>query len=407
MALADLEPGSLATATPRAPASKIAGVMHEAQSRVGTTAKVPVERLRLDRETPRFPDRGGRATDESIIARLSAAGLNELLQSISTNGYLDIEPLIAMGAVDSDELIVLEGNRRLAALRLLREPELASRVANRIATPNEVRIPVPKVEDSLRHTLDEVTVHRVAKREDARAFIGFKHINGAAKWSAYAKARFAADWYREGEVGIERIASALGDRHGAVKRMVSAVYVLEQAVREGLFDIEDRYTPKFSFAHLYAALSRSQYREYLGLARHWPPDEPRPDPVPTEKLDCLRDVLLWIYGSTQDDIRPAVRAMNPDIKRLGEILPHAEARELLAAGYALHQAHAATEPMDRRFLVSLLQARSAMRDAVGSLRAYDGQDQSLLDITEDVKATSESVYWNMLGKRREAAGRDG
>ncbi len=381
--------------------------MHEAQSRVGTAAKVPVERLRLDREAPRFPDRGRRATEESIIARLYSAGLDELLQSISTNGYLDIEPLVAMGAAGSDELIVLEGNRRLAALRLLREPELASRLAGRIFPEKKLQITVPEVRDSLRHTLDEVTVYRVAKREDARAFIGFKHINGAAKWSAYAKARFATDWYREGDVGIERIASALGDRHGAVKRMVSAVYVLEQAVREGLFDIEDRYTPKFSFAHLYVALSRSQYREYLGLARTWPPDEPRPDPVPAEKLDCLREVLLWIYGSRQGDIPPAVHAMNPDIKRLGEVLPHAEARELLAAGYALHQAHAATEPMDRRFLVSLLQARSAMRDAVGSLRAYDGQDESLLDITEDVKATSDTVYRNMLGKRREAAGRDG
>lgn len=373
------------------------------QPRVGATAKVPVDRLRLDRETPRFPDRGRRTTDESIIARLYSAGLDDLLLSVSTSGYLDIEPLVAMGAADGDELIVLDGNRRLGALRLLREPELASR----IATAKKRRLAVPKVEDSLRHTLNEVTVHRVAKREDARAFIGFKHINGAAKWSAYAKARFAADWYRDGEVGIDRIASALGDRHGAVKRMVSAVYVLEQAVREGLFDIEDRYTPKFGFAHLYVALSRSQYREHLGLARTWPPDEARPDPVPTEKLDCLRDVLLWIYGSTRNDVQPAVRSMNPDIKQLGEVLLHAEARELLAAGYALHQAHAATEPMDRRFLVSLLQARSAMRDAVGSLRAYDGRDESLLDITQDVRATSDTVYRNMLGKRREAAGRDG
>lgn len=364
---------------------------------------MPIERLRLDRESPRFPDQGARATDESIIARLYSAGLEELLQSISTNGYLDIEPLIAMRAADSDELTVLEGNRRLAALRLLREPELASR----IASAKKVRISVPKVEDSLRHTLDEVTVYRVAKREDARAFIGFKHISGASKWSAYAKARFAADWYGEGEVGIDRIASALGDRHGAVKRMVAAVYVLEQAVREGLFDIEDRYTPKFNFSHLFAALSRSQYLEHLGLAQPWPPDEPRPDPVRTENLDCLRDVLLWIYGSTQDAIPPAVREMNPDIKQLGQVLRHAEARELLAAGYALRQAHAATEPMDRRFLVSLLQARSAMRDAAGSLRAYDGQDKSLLDITEDVKVTSDSMYRQMLGKRRKAAVREG
>ena len=311
----------------------------------GTTAKVPVERLHLDRRSPRLAGREEPATDESIIARLYSEGLAELLQSVSTNGYLDIEPLVAMGATDGDGLTVLEGNRRLATLRILREPELVSK----IASSEKARLALPDVDDSLRHTFEQVTVYRVATRQEARAFIGFKHINGAAKWSVYAKARFVADWYREGEVSLERIANALGDRHGTVRRMVSAIYVLEQAIREGLFDIEDRYTPMFNFAHLVAALLRSQYVEHLGLTRPWPPDEPRPDPVPTEKLACLRDVLVWIYGSTQDGIRPAVRTMNPDIKRLGEALPHAEARELLAAGYDLHQAHAATEPIDRRF----------------------------------------------------------
>ena len=229
--------------------------MDEAQPRAGMTAKVPVERLRLDREPPRLADREKHASDEAIIARLYSAGLDELLLSISTSGYLNIEPLVAMNAPDGDGLIVLEGNRRLAALRLLREPELVSK----IASAEKVRIAIPDVDDSLRHTFEQVTVYRVASREEARAFIGFKHIHGPAKCNTYAKARFAADWYREGEVSIERIASALGDRHGTVKRMVSAIYVLEQAIREGLFDIEDRYTPKFNFGHLIAAFSRSQY----------------------------------------------------------------------------------------------------------------------------------------------------
>ncbi len=253
--------------------------MDEAHPRAGTTAKVPVERLHLDRGSPRLAGREEPATDESIIARLYSEGLDELLQSISTNGYLDIEPLVAMDVPGGDGMIVLEGNRRLATLRLLREPELVSK----IASSEKVRIATPDVDDSLRHTFDQVTVYRVATREEARAFIGFKHINGPAKWNAYAKTRFAANWHRE-EASIEWIANALGDRHGTVKRMVSAIYVLEQATMEGLFDIEDRYTPKFNFAHLFAALSRSQYREHLGLAPIWPPDEPRPDPIPGEKL---------------------------------------------------------------------------------------------------------------------------
>ena len=134
-----------------------------------TITVVPVERLRLDRGSPRLVGEAAEAPDEWIVARLyRSADLEELLQSMSANGYLDIEPLVVMGDVDADDggLIVLEGNRRLATLRLLREPALV----RRIASTEHVRISVPAVDDSLRATFDHVSVYRVASRRRARAF---------------------------------------------------------------------------------------------------------------------------------------------------------------------------------------------------------------------------------------------
>ena len=367
-----------------------------------TITKVSVERLRLDRKNPRLFGQAEDASDESIIARLyRSAELDELLQSISTNGYLDIEPLVVMRASQDDWLIVLEGNRRLATLRLLREHDLV----DRIASLENARINVPKIADELRSTLDQVSVYLVDDRERARAFIGFKHINGPAKWDAYAKARFAAHWYRTGRddgVGLERIAAAIGDQHDTIKRMVSAIYVLEQAEKEELFQVEDRNTRKFNFSHLYTALSRSQYMKYLGLEPAWSRHNPRPDQVPRENLKELRKVLVWIYGSKSEDERPVVKTQNPDIKRLGEVLANAEGRHVLEQTGNLDQAHASTEPVDKRFTASLLRARDAIRETSGSLRAYDGMDRSLLDIAEDVKETSSSLYLSMEKKHRDA-----
>ena len=62
--------------------------------------------------------------------------------------------------------------------------------------------------------------------------------------------------------------------------------------------------------------------------------------------------------------------------------------------------------MDTRFTASLLRAREAIGDASGSLRAYDGQDQSLLDIAEDIKETAEVVHSRMAKKRRDARSAD-
>ena len=117
-------------------------------------------------------------------------------------------------------------------------------------------------------------------------------------------------------------------------------------------------------------------------------------------------MLVWIYGSWADDVKPVVRAQNPDIKRLGEVLAHAEGRHVLEQQRSLDAAHASTVSADMRFTGSLLRARDAIRGAAGSLRAYDGQDQSLLDVAADVRETSEAVHSRMEKKRRDALAAD-
>lgn len=364
------------------------------------TTKVQVERLRLDRMNPRLIGEAENATDETIVARLyRGAELGELLQSMSANGYLDIEPLIVIEDSETPDLIVLEGNRRLAALRLLREADLLAR----IRSSERLRVRVPAVDASLRATFNRVSVYPVASRERARSFIGFKHINGPARWDAYAKGKFAADWYRSSRrdgIDLAQIAGSIGDRHDTIKRMVFAIYVLEQAQRVDLFNIHDRNTKKFNFSHLYTALSRSQYMDYLELGKTWARYDPKPDPVPAKRLDELRKLLVWIYGSKSNDELPVIQAQNPDIKRLGEVLAHTEARHLLETTHSLDRAHESTEAVDKKFTASLFRARDAIRDASGALRAYDGRDKSLLDVAEDVKEQSDSVYASMERKYR-------
>lgn len=365
-----------------------------------TITKVKTELLRLDRLNPRLLGESKHESDEAIIARLyRSAELDELLQSISANGYMDIEPLVVMSNPDNNGYLVLEGNRRLATLRLLQEPELV----RKIEKLEGLKIRIPVIENvSINDTFKEVSVYRVNSREDARAFIGFKHINGLKKWDAYAKARYAAEWYRTNKDTrqLEYIAQSIGDRHDTIKRMVYAIYVLEQAREEDLFYVEDRYHTKFSFSHLYTALSRSQYMEYIGLDSTWRSYDPSPDPIPNGKLNELRQILVWIYGSKKDDLPPVVKSQNPDIKRLGEVIAHAEGLHVLKVKRDLDAAHSSIEAVDRRLIASLIRARDNIRDAAGSLRAYDGQDQSLLDVAEDVKETAGIVYSSMVKKYR-------
>ncbi len=359
---------------------------------------VPVERLALDPRNPRLITADGDSSDEEIIAQLyRAEDLGELLQSIAANGYLDIEPLIVLA--DRERLVVLEGNRRLAAIRLFREPGLAARIKER----KRLRIALLEMPEGHRATLDQVSVYRVASREDARSFIGFKHINGAAKWNSYAKAKFAADWYRDGGIPLSDIASRIGDKHDTVKRMVNAIYVLEQAQSRDIFHIDDCASPRFNFSHLYTALSRAPYMNFLGLDAAWSRFDPRPDPIPEDKERRLSEVLRWIYGSRKEDIMAVVQSQNPDIKRLGEVIENAEGLEVLRATGSLSDSHASTQPADRKFSEALIRARQEIRKASNSLRGFDGREGTLIGIAEDICEAAQTIRDRMKKKAREAA----
>lgn len=358
---------------------------------------VPVEWLVLDASNPRLIELGGETKDEGIIAALyRSEDLGELLESIAGNGYLDIEPLIVLE--DGGRLIVLEGNRRLASILLFRQPDFAERVFQ----ATRVRITVPSFPAKYRETLDHVTVYRVADRTKARPFIGFKHINGAAKWESYAKAKFAADWYRtpSGGVTLADIASRIGDRHDTVKRMVNAIFVLEQARKAGKYRIEDRAIRRFNFSHLYTALSRVAYMKFLGLGATWSSFEPNPNPVPDDRLEHLGEVLRWLFGSREDEVPPVVQSQNPHIKYLGEVLLSREGLTVLRNTRSLTEAYESSRPAKDKLARALLGARREVREASNSLRGFDGRDSALVDIAEDVSETAQAVHTRMKGKMR-------
>ena len=361
-----------------------------------TVTKVSVERLKLDRLNPRLFAIGPEPSDIDIIAELyRSEDLSELLQSIAANGYLDIEPLIVLG--EPGYLTVLEGNRRLAAIRLLETPALATQIRNR----TRVRITVPTLPEGLRDTIRGVSVYRVNSRKDARSFIGFKHINGAAKWGSYAKAQFAANWHRSGEATLEEIAAQIGDNHDTIKRMVNGIYVLEQADKADIFHLSDRAVSRFNFSHLYTALSRTQYMRFLGVEEAWAGFEPKQNPIPKENLDLLKEVLRWLFGSKESDVRPVIRSQNPDVRRLGEVLDNPEALTILRGSRSLDEGHLSTAPANQRFSESLIRARTVVRDASNNLRGFDGKERSMVGIAEDVLETSRIIRNRMVEKVEE------
>lgn len=372
---------------------------------IGESVEVSVDWLTLDPDNPRLVPSSGLTNEEIVATLYDRSDLKELIQSISENGYMDIEPLIVWLKKGDSKFTVIEGNRRLATISLFRDPKLVESINKN--NSNGISIKLPVLSDEHESSLDSVSVYRIESRKESRQFVGFKHINGTAKWTSYAKAKFAADWYKEyREEGnrdeyISHIARMIGDNHNTVKRMVFAIYVIEQADINELFSIEDCWSGRFGFSHLYVALTRASYMRFLGLEVGWAKYDPEPNPVPEDKLDNLREIFLWIYGSKSDSIRPIIESQNPDIKRLGEVISNDRSLVLLRASRNLEYAHASTTPQGDAFKKFLVDSERMLVRTMENMDGYDGSEASLLSTAVRIKEHAEMIYNRMKKKIRE------
>lgn len=342
--------------------------------------------LHFDRDNPRFIDLG--FTDEADIVRelYEQADVDELIQSILSAGYIDFEPLIVL----REGNIVLEGNRRLAAVRLIADESLRKKL----------KITLPTIEDP-KSLPEQVRVLFVEHRDEARSFIGFKHINGPFKWDAQAKAKYAATWFESGG-DINVISRTLGDNHNTVRRLVNGWFALQQARTDG-FDLTQISKKNFAFSHLYTALTRSSVREYLGLNSEDLSAEPRTRPIPAEKRNELQQLMSWLYGQEHKGEQTIIQSQNPNLNELSKVLAHPEAKAMLMARRDLRVAYERIEPASARFEEALMTAAKQCEDVLGLAGAYKGEP-TLLKVAEGMQRTARTLVTAMREQQENGAG---
>jgi hypothetical protein len=339
-----------------------------------------ISELHFDRKNPRLTDADFANDDEALVALVDDADVNELVQAIGNSGWLNYEPLV----VWEQGNFVLEGNRRLAALRILADPRLQHEFG--ITPPEPLH---PKALPT------EVLAITVPKRSDARDFIGFKHVNGPHKWDSLAKAKFAWAWITEDEdVTLAEVAKRLGDGHNTVARLVNAYIVLMQATSLG-FDITKRTKANFSFSHLYTGLPRPSAREYLGLTEA-PNDLLPPNPVPREKHENLLTFMTLLYG--QGERKTVIGSQNPNLNELLDVLANPTATAMLVADNDLRIAYSQVEDKGRKFaelVFALNKAARAVNEATGDYT----YDPDLHDMISNIQKTVRSIMVSMTTEK--------
>lgn len=344
---------------------------------------ISVVKLSLDAKNPRLAGEELTVDDQDQIVRIlwKDRAVNELVDSIAASGYWKHEELFA--ANEGGKLIVIEGNRRLAAVKLLTDDGLR----NRLGITGMPLLPATE-----RRKLETLPVIE-CRREDVWQYIGFKHVNGPQDWDSIAKAEYIARVHNDYNVPLEQIARTIGDRHDTVRRLYRGLMVLQQAERTGKFDVNDRYNTRFAYSHLWTGLGYENIQDFLGLTVE---KGFEPNPIPKPHLENLRELCLWLYGSKEDKKEPLVRSQNPDLRKLDETLGSKNGVAALRSGLPLVTALNASRGDERLLREALVLAEQKLKEARGLvLTGFGGEDSELLSKAKAISTIAYSIAEEM------------
>ena len=368
-----------------------------------TIEHIDVENLLLDPDNPRLPEdlQGGKQTEIlRHIARHEA--VEDLMAAIGRNGYFQGEPLVVYrnAADPKGKWRVIEGNRRLASVKLLLNPALYSERPSLKEIANE---------SPAKNKPSSLPVVKVEKREDSLPYLGSRHIVGVKAWEPLPKARYmlqlfnttpksksAQERYRD---VARRIGS--GNRADYVRKNLNALAVYNLIASKGFFGDGDASELDFKFGVLYTALERASIAGYAGVVKYNVKTdditkENHPILSPRElSTEHVKELYSWCFR--KDEKGQTVLGESRNIPKLASVLRSAEATSVLKRTKSLDVAYERSGGVVREVSGALSVALAQLRYA-NSVIANADYDELVSELTGKVLEQAKSLYSQVLAK---------
>jgi hypothetical protein len=293
-------------------------------------------------------------------------------ESIVDNGYFLQEPLVVVK--ENNQLIAVEGNRRLAALKLLFQPEFTKASQN---AGMWSRLSKKAPADAAR---PPVVVY--GSRKEVTNFLGYRHIAGTLKWDPPSKARFIAAIV-EG-AGSKADFKTIAQETGSSESVIRNYYITERVLAQAKAKQIDTSGMERNLAVFYRALSSRPIVEFLGIKKNEGPESLR-QPVPKPKIERLEEVIGYIHGSGKS---PPVITDSRQLTMLGEVLESSPALENLRIERNLLSAYQLTSGEEKRLIRNLERATISLRDALKDSYRYKNSNRVKELVKECVQAVN-------------------
>jgi hypothetical protein len=362
---------------------------------------VPLDELLLDPNNYRFQSREdfvtaaqtrypGATVQQRAYRLLRDEGLEELKRSILTNGFLPFEKIIVEPFPDPEEkntyFLVVEGNRRVAALKWIMEDY-------------EAGVDIP---DDVKAVLDAVPVSVVDPEQTDRSVIlslmGVRHVGGIRGWDGYQRAKLVAELRDEFELDTPEVAARLAMTPHEVNRRYRAYRALKQMEEDDEFGgfAQPRMYPLF-----HEAVAGRVVKDWLA----W--NEEQLYFTDEENLRTFYE-LITPHASEDDDSEerePKIRTRE-EVRDLRDVIPVADARRAMLdprKSFTEALALAKAEEFARSWLAEVDEAHAALRqvsavdlgnlsaEELDSIRSLAEVARRLLELHETVAGRAEAT----------------
>lgn len=278
-----------------------------------------VDELFLDPTNPRLGRRiaSPKLKQEDVLNEMRNWTLDELATSFLESGFWPQEALIVVQEkiYGNTQLVVVEGNRRLAALKYLKQAVEGESKSKAWTTLLE-GAKVPK------GLFDSIPYIRVANRKEVSAYLGFRHVTGIKEWNPAEKAQYIAHLIEDENLTYDDVRRKIGSKTPTVRQhYISYRLLLQMDGQEGI--AMDRVEDKFSV--LYLSLRTQGVQKYLNIDIASDPKGAK-EPVPKDKLTNLVNFAAWMFGTEK---KPPIFTDSRQVDSFGKILESDEAVQYL------------------------------------------------------------------------------
>ncbi|MCF6268080.1 MAG: hypothetical protein L3J41_00015 [Melioribacteraceae bacterium] len=312
--------------------------------------KISIKNLVLDTNNPRLPKSMANKSEKEIINFfLSETSLVELMLAIGKNNFFEGEQLLVIP--ESEKFIVIEGNRRLSAVKLLKEPQLADIYKSK----------VEQVIDEADYFPTEIPCLVFKEKEEILKYLGFRHITGIKQWKLLEKARYITklkdDMYSAEplQLASREIAKMIGSRRDYVLRILVGYKLYDIIEKNGFYKIKNLNDTTFHFNYIADSLIRSNIAEFLGVKLN--------DDIPTDTLNLehLKEWTNWLFNK---GLPNKIIGDSEHLNTLNKVVASPDALNVFRNGEKLFKAFEYTDGIDEQF-------RNAINEAVKQLEKAD------------------------------------